>query len=165
MSVTLHTNLGEIKVELYCEECPRSCENFLALCASGLYDKTVFHRSVAGFILQGGDPTGTGKGGECWKGETMDNEESAMKLKHDRRGVVSLANTPGKANSVGSQFFITYARQPSLDGQYPVIGRVIDGLDTLKSIEDVAVSGKKFKPETDIRIESIHIHANPLAQS
>ncbi len=164
MSVTLHLNQGDMKLELYCEECPESCRNFLALCAAGSYNGTVFHRSVPGFILQGGDPTGTGKGGNCWKGEMMANEESALKLIHDRRGTVSLANTPGKPNTVGSQFFITYARQPTLDGQYPVIGRVIDGLDTLKLIEDIPVEGKKYRPSKDIVIESVHIHANPLAK-
>jgi len=165
MSVTLHTNHGELKIELFCEESPLSVKNFLALCASGTYDGVMFHRSVPGFILQGGDPTGTGKGGYAWTGEMIDNEESALQLKHDRRGIVSLANTPGKPNTVGSQFFITYARQPSLNGQYPVIGRVIDGLDTLKVIEDIPVSEKKFKPTTDIIIESIHIHANPIANN
>ena len=93
----------------------------------------------------------------------MESEESALQLKHDHRGIVSLANAPGKPNSVGSQFFITYGRQPSLNGQYPVIGRVIDGLDTLKIIEDIPTSEKKFRPLTDVVIESIHIHANPLA--
>ena len=163
MSVTLHTNKGDIKIELLCEECPLSVTNFLALCASGTYDGVLFHRSVPGFILQGGDPTGTGKGGQSWKGGLMESEESALQLKHDHRGIVSLANTPGKPNSVGSQFFITYGRQPSLNGQYPVIGRVIDGLDTLKIIEDIPTSEKKFRPLTDVVIESIHIHANPLA--
>jgi peptidyl-prolyl cis-trans isomerase-like 3 len=163
MSVTLHTNLGDIKLELFCEECPLSTKNFLALCAAGTYDGVLFHRSVPGFILQGGDPTGTGKGGTSFSGEMMSNEDVALQMKHDRRGIVSLANTPGKPNSVGSQFFITYGRQPSLNGQYPVIGRVIDGLDTLKAIEDIPVSEKKFRPQTDVVIESIHIHANPLA--
>jgi peptidyl-prolyl cis-trans isomerase-like 3 len=165
MSVSLHTNRGVIKLELFCEESPESCRNFLALAASGTYNNTLFHRSIPGFIVQGGDPTGTGKGGKAWNGEMMDNETSALQLKHDRRGIVSLANTPGKPNSVGSQFFITYARLPSLNGQYPVIGRVIDGLDTLKHIEDTPVTVKKNTPVEDIVIASIHIHANPLAIS
>jgi peptidyl-prolyl cis-trans isomerase-like 3 len=153
-----------MKIELFCEDCPESCYNFLTLCAAGVYDGTVFHRSVSGFILQGGDPTGTGKGGSCWKGGMMDNEESALKLKHDRRGIVSLANTPGKACTVGSQFFITYSRQQSLDGQYPVIGHIIDGLETLKKIEDIPLVGSKYRPSEDVVIKSVHIHANPLAK-
>ena len=64
MSVTLHTDLGDLKLELFCKLCPKTCENFLALVASGKYDGTVFHRNIPGFIVQGGDPTGTGKGGE-----------------------------------------------------------------------------------------------------
>ena len=163
MSVSLRTNHGNIKIELSCDESPESCKNFLALAASGSYDRTIFHRSIRGFILQGGDPSGSGKGGKAWNGEMMENEPSAIEKKHDRRGIVSLANTPGESRSVGSQFFITYARQPSLDGKYPVIGRVIDGLDVLNTIEEVAVSQKKYRPVEDIVIESIHIHANPLA--
>jgi peptidyl-prolyl cis-trans isomerase-like 3 len=163
MAVSLHTTRGVIKVELFCEDAPESCKNFLALAAAGLYNNTLFHRSIPGFILQGGDPTGTGKGGTSWTGDMMDNESSALQLKHDRRGVVSLANTPGKPSSVGSQFFITYARHPSLNGEYPVIGRVIDGLDVLKEIEDIPVSEKKSRPMEDVVIERIHIHANPLA--
>ena len=163
MSVSLHTNHGDLKIELFCEDAPESCKNFLALAASGIYDNTVFHRSIKGFIVQGGDPTGTGKGGKAWTGEMMDNEASALKLLHDRRGIVSLANTPGKPNSVGSQFFITYARHPSLNGEYPVIGRVIDGMDALRSIEDVPVSEKKKRPLQDVVLESVHIHANPIA--
>lgn len=164
MSVSLHTNRGVIKVELFCEDAPESCKNFLALAAAGAYDRTIFHRSIPGFILQGGDPTGTGKGGKGWTGDMLDNEPSALDLKHDRRGVVSLANTPGKPTSVGSQFFITYARHATLNGQCPVIGRVIDGLDTLKTIEEVPLQDKKGRPVEDIVIESVHIHANPLAK-
>lgn len=163
MSVTLHTSHGDLKIELFCDESPSSCKNFLALAAAGVYDGTLFHRSIPGFIVQGGDPTGTGKGGTAWTGILEKSEPSALELKHDRRGIVSLANTPGKPDSVGSQFFITYARQASLNGEYPVIGRVIDGLDTLQQIESVPVSERKYRPLEDIRIEAVTIHANPLA--
>lgn len=163
MSVTVRTNRGNVKIELFCDDSPESCHNFLALAASGAYNGSLFHKSIPGFILQGGDTTGSGKGGECWKSGKMDCETSALKIKHDRRGIVSLACVPGKASTVGSQFFITYARHTSLDGQYPVIGRIIDGLDTLKDIEGVPVSEQKYRPLEDIVIDSIHIHANPLA--
>jgi peptidyl-prolyl cis-trans isomerase-like 3 len=163
MSVSLKTNHGTIKIELFCEKAPESSKNFLALAASGGYDNTVFHRSIKGFIVQGGDPSGTGKGGVAWTGEMLESEPSALRLKHSKRGTVSLAITPGKAKSVGSQFFITYDCQPSLDGQYPVIGHVIDGLETLNCIEEEAVSEKRCRPLNDVVIESIHIHANPLA--
>ena len=163
MSVTITTNRGPLKIELFVDKSPNSCFNFLALAASGCYNGTLFHKSIPGFILQGGDPTGTGKGGQSWEGDLLEVEESALKLPHDRRGIVSLACIPGKPRSVGSQFFITYSRHPSLDGTYPVIGRVIDGLDTLKAIEDIAVSEKRNRPIEDVVIESIYIHANPLA--
>ena len=163
MSVTLRTNKGNLKLELFCDEAPAFCFNFLALASSGYYNGSLFHKSIPGFIVQGGDPTGSGKGGECWKTGKMGSEPSSTDLRHDRRGIVSFACVPGKPNSVGSQFFITYARQPSLDGQYPIIGRVIDGFESLSAIESVAVSDEKFRPVEDIIIESIHIHANPLA--
>lgn len=163
MSVTLNTNHGEIKIELFCEEAPESCKNFLALAASGTYTGTVFHKSISGFILQGGDPTGTGKGGVSWTGELVNSEAKALDLQHDRRGIVSLACSAGKPCSVGSQFFITYGRQASLNGEYPVIGRVIDGMDTLRAIEEVPVSEKKNRPLEDVVLHSVHIHANPLA--
>ena len=163
MSVTLRTSKGILKLELFCEDAPASCFNFLALATSGRFVGCCLHKSIPGFIVQGGDPTGSGKGGECWKTGLMECEPTALGMKHDRRGIVSFACVPGKAGTVGSQFFITYARQPSLDGQYPVIGRVIDGFETLQAIESVPVSEKKYRPVEDIVIESIHIHANPLA--
>jgi peptidyl-prolyl cis-trans isomerase-like 3 len=86
-AVTLHTTLGDLKLEVYCEEVPRAAENFLALCASGYYDGTRFHRNIRGFMVQGGDPTGTGKGGQSiWGGRFPDEIREA--LKHSARGVV-----------------------------------------------------------------------------
>eukprot|EP00920_Eleutheroschizon_duboscqi_P018935 GHVT01045014.1.p1 GENE.GHVT01045014.1~~GHVT01045014.1.p1 ORF type:complete len:166 (+),score=29.65 GHVT01045014.1:293-790(+) len=160
MSVTLKTNLGDMKAELFCLQAPLSCKNFLALCASNYYDNTKFHRNIKGFALQGGDPTGTGKGGKSIYGDFF-KDEFAASLKHDRRGILSMANE-GKANTNGSQFFITYSRQPHLNGQYTVFGRLIDGLDTLDKIEKEPV-GKKNRPLNDIILESVVIHANPIA--
>lgn len=117
MSVTLHTTLGNIKLELYCEEVPRTATNFLALCASGYYDDTIFHRNIRGFMIQGGDPTGTGKGGRSIYDDSPNgkfNDEIVDVLKHSRRGVVSMANSGPNTN--GSQFFITYKAQPHLNG-------------------------------------------------
>lgn len=100
MSVTLHTTLGPIKIEVFCDTAPRTAFNFLALCASGYYDNTVFHRNMKGFMIQGGDPTGTGKGGECiWGGKFED--EFHPDNTHHTRGQVSMANTG--MNSNGSQ--------------------------------------------------------------
>lgn len=100
MSVTLHTTLGPIKIEVFCDTAPRTSFNFLALCASGYYNNTNFHRNIKGFMIQGGDPTGTGKGGECiWGGKFED--EFHPDNTHGTRGQVSMANTGMNTN--GSQ--------------------------------------------------------------
>mmetsp|Transcript_14794 Transcript_14794/g.28636 ORF Transcript_14794/g.28636 Transcript_14794/m.28636 type:complete len:131 (+) Transcript_14794:43-435(+) len=121
MSVSLHTNLGDVKLELFCELVPRTAENFLALCASGKYDNTVFHRNIKGFMIQGGDPTGTGRGGKSIyptrNGKFED--EIVESLKHNSRGIVSMANSGPNTN--GSQFFITYSKQNHLNGAYLVM--------------------------------------------
>jgi peptidyl-prolyl cis-trans isomerase-like 3 len=116
-SVTLHTTLGDLKLEIYCEEVPRTATSFLAHCASGYYDKTIFHRNIKGFMIQGGDPTGTGKGGvsiyNTPNGKFQD--EIVDSLKHSRRGIVSMANSG--PNSNGSQFFVTYKAHTHLNGK------------------------------------------------
>eukprot|EP00613_Pedinella_sp_CCMP2098_P001051 CAMPEP_0171636032 /NCGR_PEP_ID=MMETSP0990-20121206/27111_1 /TAXON_ID=483369 /ORGANISM="non described non described, Strain CCMP2098" /LENGTH=175 /DNA_ID=CAMNT_0012207971 /DNA_START=89 /DNA_END=616 /DNA_ORIENTATION=- len=160
MAVTLHTSLGDLKMEISCDLVPRSSFNFLALAASGAYNGTVFHRNIKGFMLQGGDPTGTGKGGESIWGGTFDDELSG-ELRHDRRGIVSMANKGPNTNR--AQFFITYGKQPHLNNKYTVIGRIIDGFETLDAMERVPV-GKKDKPLSDMHLRSITIHANPLAE-
>jgi len=97
MSVTLHTTLGNIKIEVFCDTAQRTSFNFLALCASGYYDNTTFHRNMKGFMIQGGDPTGTGKGGESIWGGTFADEFHPDNT-HDKRGVVSMANTGMNTN-------------------------------------------------------------------
>jgi peptidyl-prolyl cis-trans isomerase-like 3 len=161
MSVTLHTSCGDLKVELACDVVERSCFNFLALAASGAYDGTLFHRNIKGFMIQGGDPTGTGKGGESIWGGTF-NDECNGELRHDRRGIVSMANKGPNTNR--AQFFIAYGKQPHLNNKYTIIGRVIDGFDALDAMERVPV-GKKDRPTTDIKLSSVTIHANPLADA
>jgi len=159
MSVTLHTDLGTLKIEVYCDIVPRTSFNFLALAGSGYYDNTLFHRNIKGFMLQGGDPTGTGKGGESiWGGKF--NDEIHPDNKHTVRGVVSMANSGPNTN--GSQFFITYAKHPHLDNNYSVFGKVIDGFDTLDALERCQVNDK-HRPLSEIRLRSVTIHANPLA--
>lgn len=95
MSVTIFIeDFGALKFELHVKEAPMSCENFLALCASGYYNESKFHRNIKGFIIQGGDPTGTGKGGESiWGSKFQDEISEESGLKHDRRGVLSMANS------------------------------------------------------------------------
>ena len=188
MSVTLHTTHGDMKLEIFCDSVPRTSFNFLALVASGYYDGTLFHRNVRGFMLQGGDPTGSGKGGESiWGGKF--NDELRSENTHSARGIVSMANSGPNTN--GSQFFITYAKHPHLDNNYTVFGKgalrirmrrvhavrlkktdaflcnvpchpVIDGWDALAAIERVPCN-EKHRPLNDVRIENITMHANPLA--
>lgn len=131
----------------------------MALAAAGAYDGTTFHRNIAKFAIQGGDPTGTGKGGEGVAGGHLPDEFS--ELRHDTRGVVAMANRGPDTN--GSQFYITYAPQPHLDNVSSVIGRVIGGSDTLDALEKVPV-GPKNRPVTPIVITAVTIHANPFAR-
>ena len=160
MSVTLKTNLGDLKVELACDIVPKTCENFLALCGTGAYDGTSFHRLIPGFMIQGGDPTGTGRGGSSiWGGKFAD--EFSPLLKHDARGVLAMANKG--PNSNGSQFYIMFDKAPHLNNRYTVFGHVIDGWDTLAAMERVPVDDKHH-PQTPIILQSCIIHANPLAE-
>eukprot|EP00193_Tetraselmis_chui_P010551 CAMPEP_0177775668 /NCGR_PEP_ID=MMETSP0491_2-20121128/14250_1 /TAXON_ID=63592 /ORGANISM="Tetraselmis chuii, Strain PLY429" /LENGTH=148 /DNA_ID=CAMNT_0019294303 /DNA_START=270 /DNA_END=716 /DNA_ORIENTATION=+ len=137
MAVTLHTNLGDLKLELHCDSVPRASENFLALAASGYYDGTIFHRNIKGFMVQGGDPTGTGKGGKCIFGTPTGKfpDEIVDSLRHGKRGIVSMANSGPNTN--GSQFFITYSKHQHLNGKYTIFGHVIDGQSTLDKMEKV----------------------------
>ncbi|KAG2436357.1 hypothetical protein HXX76_006664 [Chlamydomonas incerta] len=162
MSVTLHTNVGDIKIEVFCDQAPRAAENFLALCASNYYDNVHFHRNIKGFMIQGGDPTGTGKGGRSIyptpNGKFPDEINDV--LKHSKRGIVSMANSGPNTN--GSQFFITYKAHTHLNGKYTIFGQVIDGLEVLDRMEKVPTDDKD-RPKTDIRINKVTIHANPIA--
>ncbi|KAK6641587.1 Peptidyl-prolyl cis-trans isomerase-like 3 [Polyplax serrata] len=159
-AVTLHTDVGDIKIELFCEGCPRTCENFLALCASDYYKGCTFHRNIKGFIVQTGDPTQTGKGGSSIYGRKFE-DEFKDEYKHTARGTVSMANNGPNTN--GSQFFITYGPQPHLDLKYTVFGKVIDGFEALDELEKLTVNPKNYRPLTDTKINDVTIHANPLA--
>ncbi|CAK8673018.1 unnamed protein product [Clavelina lepadiformis] len=162
MSVTLHTDVGDLKIELHCEKAPKACENFLALCASGYYNSSLFHRNIKGFMLQTGDPTGSGKGGMSIWGNHFD-DEIVDSLKHNARGVVSMANSGPNSNA--SQFFVTYAKQPHLDMKYTIFGKLIDGAETLDELEKIPVNEKSYRPLNDVRIQTITIHANPIADA
>mmetsp|Transcript_15273 Transcript_15273/g.17285 ORF Transcript_15273/g.17285 Transcript_15273/m.17285 type:complete len:162 (+) Transcript_15273:349-834(+) len=160
MSVTIHTNLGDLKLELKCTEVPKVCFNFLALAGSGYYNGSLFHRNIQSFMIQGGAPAGSrGKGGESIWGGQFDDQFDAS-LKHSKRGIVSMANKGPNTNT--SQFFITYKEAPHLDNVYTVFGEVLDGWETLDAMEKVKV-GKKNRPLEEIVIKNITIHANPLA--
>jgi len=161
MSITLHTDLGDLKLELFCEQVPKATENFLAHCASGYYDGCKVHRNIKGFLMQSGDPSGSGKGGNSIWGRKFEDEFDPQ-LRHNQRGMLSMANSR-KPDTNGSQFFITYAKQPSLDLKHSVFGKVIDGFDVLDFIEKVPVDAKN-RPTVDILIRNATIHANPFAE-
>lgn len=132
--VTIEMESGSIiKVELYPEIAPNSVANFISLVSSEFYNGTIFHRVIPGFMIQGGDPEGTGMGGPdyCIKGEFAANG-FANSLKHDR-GVLSMARS-NSPNSAGSQFFLMVQNSPHLDGQYAAFGKVIEGLDVCDAI-------------------------------
>lgn len=133
----IKTEKGDIRIQLYADKTPVTVNNFVFLARQGFYNGVTFHRVIPGFMAQTGDPTGTGSGGP---GYTF-QDEFVSDLKHDAEGVVSMANT-GQPNTNGSQFFITYAPQPHLDGVHTVFGKVIEGMDVVKSLTP-------RNPETD----------------
>ncbi|CAH8518701.1 unnamed protein product [Schistosoma turkestanicum] len=142
-------------------QAPLASENFLALCASDYYKGCIFHRNIKGFIVQTGDPTGTGKNGQSiWQKRFKDEFHDS--LRHNARGIISMANNGPDSN--GSQFFITYSKQTMLDMKYSVFGKVIDGWDVLDELERAPVEEKTYRPLTDIHIQNITIHANPFAE-
>lgn len=158
--MTLHTDLGDLKIEVFCEAVPRTAYNFLALCASGYYDNSIFHRNIKGFMVQTGDPSGTGKGGTSIWGKKFE-DEFKQTLRHNTRGIVSMANSGQDTN--GSQFFLTYDKQPHLDNKYTIFGKVIDGMDVLDALESLSVD-EKYRPLQTVKIKRVTIHANPLAE-
>jgi len=162
MSVTLNTSSGELKIEIFCEAVPKAAENFLALCASGAYNGCIFHRNIKNFMVQTGDPTGTGKGGQSiWGHQFADEIRSTIKF--NSRGMVAMANAGPDTNK--SQFFITYSKQSHLDGKYTIFGKVIDGADsTLDAMEKVPVN-EKNRPIHEIKLIDVTIHANPIAEA
>ncbi len=131
--VTIKTNKGTMKVELYPEVAPNTVNNFISLVKSGFYDGTIFHRVIPGFMIQGGDPEGTGMGGPDYsiKGEFSGNGFK-NDLKHTK-GVISMARSM-RPNSAGSQFFIMVADAPHLDGQYASFGKLTEGQEVADSI-------------------------------
>ena len=126
--VTLETSRGAIKLDLFPQYAPKTVNNFVFLAREGFYDGTSFHRVISDFMIQGGDPTGTGRGGP---GYTFEDEFHQNPLRHER-GVLSMANAGPGTN--GSQFFITHGPQPHLDGRHTVFGKVTDGLDVVDTI-------------------------------
>uniref|UniRef100_A0A3Q2WN69 Peptidyl-prolyl cis-trans isomerase n=2 Tax=Haplochromini TaxID=319058 RepID=A0A3Q2WN69_HAPBU len=154
-AVTLHTDLGDIKIELFCERTPRACEVNVFLTLTLPSNQAFYFKTLTFY-----GPLRTGKGGTSMWGRKFEDEFSEH-LKHNVRGVVSMANNGPNTN--GSQFFFTYAKQPHLDMKYTVFGKIIDGLETLDELEKLPVNEKTFRPLTETRIKDVTIHANPFA--
>ena len=177
-TATLHTSEGDVTVELFDERAPRTVENFVGLATGAddpdaepapgtgawadpetdetrtdpLYEDVAFHRVIEGFMIQGGDPTETGRGGPGYQFDDEFHDE----LGHDGPGVVSMANSGPDTN--GSQFFVTLDAQPHLDGRHAVFGRVVDGMDVVESIGSVATD-RDDRPRESVVLESVTVDA------
>lgn len=151
--VILETDQGRITIKLLPHVAPKACENFLGLAAKGYYDGTAFHRVIKGFMIQGGDPTGTGAGGKSIWGRSFEDETSD-EVSFDMPGLVAMANAGPNTN--GSQFFITTARTPWLDSKHTIFGEVIDGYDVVQKIENTPTdsSDRPLAPQKIVRAYS-----------
>lgn len=145
------TNMGEFEIELFEDKTPITTKNFVDLAQEGFYDGVIFHRIIDGFMIQGGDPTGTGMGGP---GYTIE-DEFTPELTHESEGILSMANT-GRPHTGGSQFFITLAATPWLDGHHTVFGKVIKGMEVVREIGHVK-TGPQDRPVHDVVINKITI--------
>ena len=146
---TLHTSMGAIAVELFDDHAPKTVANFRKLAEDGFYNGVIFHRVIPDFMIQGGDPTGTGSGGPGYAFEDEFNDRSV------ERGALAMANSGPNTN--GSQFFIVTADAcPWLDGKHTVFGRVTDGMDTVDAISDVDRDSRD-KPHQDVTIERVEL--------
>ncbi len=144
------TNLGSFSVELFEDRAPLTTGNFAELAGRGFYDGVIFHRVIDGFMIQGGDPTGTGRGGP---GHTI-KDEFHPELRHESEGMLSMANAG--PNTGGSQFFITLGATPWLDGKHAVFGRVIEGMDIVRRIGKVR-TGAADRPVEPVTIQRLAV--------
>jgi peptidylprolyl isomerase len=152
-TVVLETNRGNITLELYPEIAPKAVENFMGLVKQGYYDGIIFHRVISNFMIQGGDPTGTGRGGRSiWKKPFED--EFSKKVRFDRSGILAMANAGPHTN--GSQFFITTKPTPWLNGRHTIFGTVSEGYLVVQKIES-ARTGNQDKPITEQKILKAYI--------
>jgi cyclophilin family peptidyl-prolyl cis-trans isomerase len=147
-SATIKTDKGDIVIDLFASKTPNTVNNFVFLARQGFYDGTIFHRVIANFMVQGGDPTGTGMGGPGYKFK----DEFDPSLKHNKPGILSMANAGPGTN--GSQFFITHVPTPWLDGKHSVFGEVREGMDVVNAIP---VRDPQRPEYPGIKIQSVEI--------
>lgn len=151
---------GIVNIELHCDIAPLACDNFLRLIKQGYYDGTIFHRCIKNFMIQGGDPTGTGKGGKsAFHGGKPFRDEFDSRLSFDAGGMLAMANSGKNTNK--SQFFLTFKQADHLNNVHTLFGRVVGGMDLLKQW-NLMETGDKDKPIHDIKIAHIQIFANPF---
>jgi peptidyl-prolyl cis-trans isomerase-like 1 len=156
-TAVIQTNHGTIRFELLEEDAPKTTENFRLLAEKGFYDGVIFHRCIKGFMIQGGDPTGTGRGGEsAWGGKFADeiNPSSEVYKRGYKAGTVAMANAGPNTN--GSQFFITVAPTDWLTGKHTIFGEVIEGQDVVDKIANVS-RGRNDHPNKDVVLQSVVI--------
>lgn len=147
-TITLKTNFGDITFETYDVDAPKAVNNFITLANKGYYDNVIFHRVIPGFMIQGGDPTGTGRGGPGYKFEDELNPNSPSAKEGYKKGVVAMANAG--ANTNGSQFFIMLADYP-LDYKYTIFGKVTSGQDVVDKIGAVETDVND-RPDVEVKI-------------
>lgn len=150
----IKTNMGTIEIELFAKETPKTVENFVGLANKGYYNGVIFHRVIDKFMIQGGDPTGTGRGGESIWGKSF-ADEIVPSLVFDEPGILAMANAGPNTN--GSQFFITVAPTTWLNGNHTIFGKVIGGMDVVYAISKVQTSKPGDKPLKDVVMESVTI--------
>ncbi len=153
MKVTLETTQGSITIDLFADLAPKTCENFTTHCKNGYYNDVIFHRIIEKFMIQGGDPTGTGRGGESIWGKNFE-DECVRDLKFDKAGILAMANAGPGTN--GSQFFITTAATPWLHMNHTIFGEVIEGMDVVEKLEGVK-KGAGDRPVEEQKIISATI--------
>ncbi|VBB33028.1 unnamed protein product [Acanthocheilonema viteae] len=151
--VRIVTNYGAINLELYCKDVPRACENFIKHCKNGYYNNTKFHRIIRNFMMQGGDPTGTGKGGDSIWGKPF-KDEIISSLSHNQRGILSMANQGTDTNK--SQFY--------LDGKHTIFGRIVGGTGTLNAVEKVETD-ESNRPIVDVIFLNSEIFVDPFEEA
>ena len=152
-TVVIETNVGKMEVKLFPDKSPLAVENFLGLVKKGYYNGIIFHRVIKGFMIQGGDPTGTGRGGESIWHKEFKNEDSPN-LVFDRPFLLAMANHGRNTN--GSQFFITTVPTPHLNGGYTIFGEVVKGQDVVKKIENVS-TGRGDRPMFPQTMKKVYI--------
>ncbi len=154
-TIVLETNQGNIEIKLMPDVAPKACENFIGLVRKGYYDGIIFHRVIKGFMIQGGDPTGTGRGGESIWGKPFEDEVTPN-VKFDKPGFLAMANAGPNTN--GSQFFITTVATPHLNMKHTIFGEVVSGYDVVEKIEN-ASTGANDKPFSEQKIIKAYVPA------